>query len=73
MTSSAVAPQRLGTRPRPAGGRPARRLAPVQAQRKGDVDLDRTASLRELMAKPGILLVGFSGRRWSALQRAPAC
>ncbi|PRW44559.1 petal death [Chlorella sorokiniana] len=51
-----LALSRLGASVRPVGGRTPRRLAGVLARAAKTEDLDRTNSLRELMAKPGILL-----------------
>lgn len=61
MALSVITPQRPGATLRPGGGRAQRRLARTAARAGKTEDLDRTNSLRTLMAKPGILLVGFGG------------
>lgn len=61
MALCAITHQRPAGALRPGGGRASRRLGRVLAQAGKSEDLDRTRSLRELMAKPGILLVGFGG------------
>lgn len=61
MALGAITHQRPAAALRPGGGRASRRLGRVLAQAGKSEDLDRTRSLRELMAKPGVLLVGFGG------------
>lgn len=64
-------PTPLKGRPGVLGKRPGRRSLQCAAVRKGEVDLDRTQSLRDLLEKPDILLVRADcrRRRW----RPPAC
>jgi len=73
MALCTIAPQRPGAALRPGVRLSKRRLAPVLVRAEKTEDLNRTASLRQLLAKPGILLVGFGGALLAGAPGKAAC